>query len=68
MCGASPPKVEPLPPPPAPKASPASEQVKTAKRQQDTIQRNLKGSKSTQLTGPNGLMAPINTGSPSLLN
>ena len=36
MCGSAPPapKVAPLPPAPVPKASPAAEQVKIAKRQQ----------------------------------
>ena len=68
MCSApSPPKLAPLPPEPAPKASPASEQVKMAKRQTDKQIRNLQGSRSTNLTGPQGLMAPVNTGTASLL-
>ena len=68
MCGSSPaPRVQPLPPEPVAKASPASEEVKIAKRQADKQQRNLQGYKSTQLTGPQGLMAPVNTGT-SLLS
>jgi hypothetical protein len=69
MCGSAPPapKVQPLPPEPAPKAKQSSEQVKMAKRQQETQQRNLKGSASTNLTGPQGLMAPVNTGTSILL-
>jgi hypothetical protein len=68
MCGSSPsPQVQALPPEPAAKASPAAEQVKTAKRQADKQQRNLQGYKATQLTGPQGLMAPVNTGT-SLLS
>lgn len=69
MCGSAPPapKVAPLPPAPVPKASPAAEQVKIAKRQQDKQTRNLKGGASTRLTGPQGLMTAVNTGTSTLL-
>jgi hypothetical protein len=75
MCmSSSPPAMpKPLPPPPPPPPPPevakqATPQVKAAKRETDTRQRNLQGAKSTQLTGPRGIMAPVDTATTGLLS
>ena len=72
MCMSSPKAPAPPPPPPPPPATAtpptkANKAVKTARSQAQTRARGLQGDKSTQLTGPRGIMAPAQTAGTTLL-
>ena len=65
MCMFSTPSIpKPPPPPPPPPAPPtrASDEVRRARLQEEKRARNLRGSKSTIATSPQGLLTPESTG------
>lgn len=77
MCMSSP-SPQPLPPPPPPPELPplpepveapkrADEDVRRAREKDNRNKRNLRGDASTKVTGPRGIMAPVSTGSSTLL-
>lgn len=70
MCMSSAPKAvapPPPPPPPAPEPKKADDAIKRARKDAQTKARGLQGDRSTQLTGPRGLMAPATTATSTLL-